>query len=333
MKTLITVTNPDLKKMLFDEASLRRLASFSEIDWLTEGKKYAPEELAGVLGQYDACLTSWGSPKLSYALLQEAPRLKFIGHAAGTVVAVVEEEAMGLPITVTNANKLLARSTAEAAVAYMLAGAWQMRRYSEQLRQGVWSASSRSAVPGLTYAKVGLIGLGEISRHVIRMLKPFEPEILLHSNHCSEAEAARLGVRLAPLDELLAESDIVSLHSTWTPATEKMLGAPQLRLLKDGALLVNTARGAIIDEAALLAELTTGRFEAVLDVFEKEPLPADHPLLALPNAWCLPHIGGYHSKLKAGMGGFVIDDLRRFVSGERPEGLITRDVYKRLTPR
>ncbi|WP_181592558.1 hydroxyacid dehydrogenase [Paenibacillus sp. YN15] len=333
MKTLITVTNHDLRQLLFRPETVKRLEAFSEVGWLEEGRAYTEQELASLVREYDACITSWGSPKLGYEVLRHADRLKFIGHAAGSVVSVVNEDVFDTPITVTNANPLLAQSTAEAAVAYMLAGAWKLRSYGESLRAGMWSNNNVETVPGLSYCTVGLIGYGEISRHVIRLLKPFRPKLLLYSRYCSETEAASLGVELCSLDSLLSRSDIISLHNTWTPATEKMIGSEQLRKIRDGALLVNTARGAIIDEQMLISELSTGRFQAVLDVYEREPLPADNPLLHLPNVWCLPHIGGFHSRLKPEMGNFVIEDLKRLLSGAQPKGIITRDVYKRLTPR
>jgi phosphoglycerate dehydrogenase-like enzyme len=332
MKTLITVTNPDLKRMLFNDETISKLKSFSEVGWLEEGGSYSSADLASIISPYDACITSWGSPKLTAEVLQEAPKLKFIGHAAGSVVSIVNEDVYDRDITVTNANKLLGHSTAEAAVACMLGGAWNMKAYSQSLMQGKWTINARETVLGLTYRTVGLIGLGEISRQVIRMIKAFSPRILLYSRYCSEEEAAELGVEVCSLSTLLRKSDIVSLHSTWTPATEGMIGSAELSQMRDGALLINTARGAIIDEEALIQELKSGRIQAVLDVYKQEPLNVDSPLLQMPNVWCLPHIGGFHGLLKSGMGGFVIDDLQRVIQGEQPRGLITREIYKRLTP-
>lgn len=333
MRTLITVTNPELKQLLFRPEVVAKLEAFSGVGWLQEGRSCSAEELSSVIKEYDACITSWGSPRLSLDILRQADRLKFIGHAAGSVVSVVSEDVFETSVTITNANSLLARSTAEAAVTFMLAGTWRLPGYGESLKRGKWTNNNQETIPGLSYNTVGLIGYGEISRHVIKLLQPFQPNILLYSHYCSQEEAASLGVQLCSLDSLLSRSDIISLHNTWTSATEKMIGFDQLRKIRDGALLVNTARGPIIDEQMLIRELSTGRFHAVLDVYEQEPLPSDNPLLKLPNVWCLPHIGGFHNKMKSEMGRFVIEDLKRFISGTQPEGLVTREVYKRSTPK
>lgn len=333
MKTLIAVKNADLKKMFFDSDTIARLAAFSEVGWIAEDQDFGSAELARIIGSYDACITSWGSPRFTSEVLERAGRLKFIGHAAGSVVAVVNEDIFDTDITVTNANKPLAKSTAEATVAFMLAGAWNLSGYIGRMQAGGWSDNNKETVAGLQHQSIGLIGYGEISRHVIQLLQGFQADIRLYSRHCPPQEAERLGVKLCSLEELLAESRIVSLHSTWTPATEGLIGREQLRLMQDGALFVNTARGAIVDEDALVEELRSGRLHAALDVYQEEPMKPDHALLKLPNVLCLPHIGGFHHGLKSSFGRFVIDDLYRWTKGEACEGLITREVYKRLTPR
>ncbi|MDF2926556.1 MAG: hydroxyacid dehydrogenase [Paenibacillaceae bacterium] len=333
MKTLITIANSDLRRMFFRPEVIAELEAFSQIDWVEEDQPFKSHQLAEIIGGYDACITSWGSPKLDADVLKWAERLKFIGHAAGTVIPIVNDDVFDTSITVTNANKVLAQSTAESAVALMMAGAWRVCQYAEGVRGGVWSVNAKETVLGLTGRTIGLLGFGEISRQVIKLLAGFHPRILVYSRYCKESEAAELGVELVQLDELLAQSDIVSLHNTWTPETEGMIGARELGLIRDGALLVNTARGAIINEEALINELRSGRISAALDVYNQEPLPVSHPLLALPNAICLPHIGGYHGGFKENMGRFVIRDLKRFLEGDVPEGRISREMYKRLTPR
>lgn len=278
----------------------------------------------------EAC---WGSPKFTAEVLQQAERLKFIGHAAGTVIPIVNEDVFETSITVTNANKLLAQSTAELTVALMAAGAWRLHPYAKGMQEGIWSKNDRETVLGIGGRTIGLIGFGEISRHVIRMLAGFQVRILLNSRYCPPQDAKELGAELCELDELLSQSDIVSLHNTWTPETEGMIGARELGLMKDGALFVNTARSAIVQEHTLLKELQSGRISAALDVFMREPLDRNDPLLQLPNVLCVPHIGGYHGRLKENMGRFIIGDLKRLMEGGAPEGKITRDMYRRLTPR
>ncbi|MBM7564301.1 hydroxyacid dehydrogenase [Paenibacillus sacheonensis] len=333
MKTLIAIANPELRELFWTKATIEKLAGISEMDFAPFNRPFTSADLADRIGEYDACITSWGSPAFTPEVLARAEKLKFIGHGAGSVVSIVNEDVFGTSIAVTSANPVLALSTAECAVALILAGAWDMKSYSARIPRGAWSDNSRETVLGVTGRTIGLVGYGEISKQVIRMLKPFGAKVLLYSAHCAREEADALGAELCGLNELFERSDIVSLHNTWTPRTEGMIGTEQLKRLRDGALLVNTARGPIVQEEALLAELRAHRIRAALDVYDREPLPADHELPALPNVICLPHIGGFHDVLKRSLCDFVVDELGRFASGEHLLGRITRDRYRRLTPR
>ncbi|MNI28621.1 D-3-phosphoglycerate dehydrogenase [compost metagenome] len=227
------------------------------------------------------------------------------------------------------ANPLLALSTAEGAVAMIMAGAWELKRFSGKLLQGEWSNNNRDTVPGLAGQTIGIIGYGEISKNVIRMLSGFPATVKLASRYCTSEQAESLGGQVCSLEELLSSCRIISIHSTLTPSSRGMIGRAELELIQDGAVLVNTARAEIIDEAALLSELRTGRFSAVLDVYHQEPLPAGHPLLQLENVLCLPHIAGFSVTRKQRMGQFVAEDLQRFIRGEQPLGRITAAEYSR----
>ncbi|WP_256761029.1 hydroxyacid dehydrogenase [Cohnella sp. WQ 127256] len=332
MKTLITIANAELRDLFWQEATRNKLASFSEIDFIPLNEAFTSDELCERIDAYDACITTWGSPKFTSEVLARAERLKFIGHGAGSVASIVNEDVFDTSITVTSANKVLALSTAECAFSLIFAGAWDFAGYSSRIKQGQWSNNSRDTVLGVTRRVIGLVGFGEISKHVIRMLQPFNVKILLQSSYCSPEEADTLGVEVCELNELFERSDIVSLHNTWTPRTQGMIGAEQLRRLRDGALFVNTARGPIVKEQALVNELRKGRIFAALDVYDQEPLPADHKLLAMPNVLCLPHIGGFHGLLKRELCDFIVDELHRYVKGEDVLGRVTLDQYRRLTP-
>jgi phosphoglycerate dehydrogenase-like enzyme len=332
MKTLVTVYDSDLKNMIFKHGAIEKLKEFSEVDFVEEGKCYSIDKLARDIKAYDACITGWCSPKFTPEVLAQADNLKFIGHTAGTVVPIVDESIFQKDIVVVNANSTLAKSTAEAAMALIMAGAWNLHGYNTSLKQGNWSRNISETVMGLQNQVIGLIGYGDISKEVIKLLKPFNANILLYSHYCPEEEAAQAGVELCSLEELLKRSRIISLHNTLTPSTIGMIGSRELALVQEGALIVNTARGPIIDEQALLKALKTGRIFAALDVYEKEPLDKEHELLKLPNVLCLPHIGGFSSYWKTRLGITVIEDLERFVKGEELLGRITFEKFKRLTP-
>src|SRR5207237_4473374 len=126
----------------------------------------------------------------------------------------------------------------------------------------------------------------------MRLLRPFYLRIHLYDPYLGEAGARALGVALSPLEDLFAASDIVSLHAPTLAATRHMIGERQLRLLREGALLINTSRGSVLDHDALAREAASGRFQVVLDVTDPEPLPPDHPLRRLSNVWITPHVSG-----------------------------------------
>lgn len=327
MKTLIALNNPDLKNLIFGGGAIEKLERFSQVDWLEDY-----DDLGSVIGEYEACITSWGSPRLTPEILEKAGKLRFIGHGAGTVVPYVDEQAFIKGITVVNANYVLSHATAEGAVAMMAAGSYQLLDYNRLLLSGGWADNDVETVLGLYRQNIGIIGYGDISKEVIRLLEPYEAHIRLFSGHCSQAEADELGVELCSLEELLTKSNVVSLHNTLTPKTKGMIGRNELNLLKEGSLLVNTARSPIIQEDALLETLETGRINAILDVYDKEPLPMEHSLHRLSNVWLLPHVAAYASYWKTRLIRCVVDDLERYLCGEALNGEITLSKYRRLSP-
>lgn len=330
MKTLVTVWSKELRELLFTPECRSMLESVSELDWVEEGVPYAPERLKQDIGGYDAVITSWGSPKLTAEALERAERLKFVGHAAGSLVPYIDPELFRKEITVVNANSALARSTAECAVALMMSASWRLPHYHDRLREDRWRNNDET-VMGLYGQSIGIVGIGEVAREVIRLLRVFNPTIRLHSPYCTPEEARELGVELASLHDVLAGSRIVSLHDTLTESTRGMIGRKELALLPDGALLVNTARAGLIDEQALLEELSGGRISAALDVYHREPPEPGNPLTRLPNVLCVPHIGAFSRYWKPRMGVMVAEDLRRFAEGLPPLRRITEERFVRMT--
>jgi phosphoglycerate dehydrogenase-like enzyme len=333
MKTLLAIKDPYLKQLFFHDSVIEKLQAFSDVTWYeSTGETWNSEGLASIIGEYDACLTSWGTPFFTPDVLANASKLSFIGHVAGSPTSVVDERAFHNQITVATANTVLAKSTAEAAFALIMAGAWDLYGYSTRLKRGQWGNNSRDTVMGVSNQVVGLIGLGEISKNVIRMLSGFPIRIKLASRYCTEEQASALGVELCSLDELLQTSQIISLHSTLTPSSIGMIGKREFALIQDGALFVNTARAKIVDEIAMMDELQSGRIFAALDVFHEEPILADHPLHSLDNVLCVPHIGGFARTFKRSMGEFVVDNLQRFAKGEKElPGVISLEEYGRMT--
>lgn len=326
MKTLVAVTKEYVKDLIFNEAACTRLAAAADLTWQQEGQR-----LEDIIGDYEAVITGWDSERFTPEVLERATRLRFIGHTAGTVVPYMDQDVFNRGIRVVNANYALAHSTAELALTLILSGLWRIKEFSAMMDRGEWSKPAEDSPNGLHGRTVGIIGLGAISQILIGLLKPFHCRILLRSRYCTPEQAEQLNCELVGLDDLLRQSDIVTLHDTLNAQTSGMIGQRELALIKDGALFVNTARGPIVDQAALAAEVRSGRLNAAVDVYEKEPADKDHPLVGLPNVVHTPHIGGYAKVWIDRALDCVTEDLVRLQRGEPLAHEVTLENFIRLS--
>ncbi len=178
---------------------------------------------------------------------------------------------------------------------------------------------------------VGVIGASAIGRRVMALLRPLNTPILLYDPYCPPETAAAHGATLVDLNALLQRSDIVTLHAPVTPETIGMLGAAEFAAMRDGALFINTARGRLIDHAALLNELQSGRIGAVLDVTDPtEPLPPDSPFFDLENCVVFPHIAGLTAETYARQGEWTVDEILRFLAGRPLRFAVTRERWNTM---
>lgn len=225
------------------------------------------------------------------SLVRRLPKLKLFsltGKRAGSVdmQALV---ARGVTITTTSGGDTGA-ATAELALLLMLAAARNLPRADASIRAGGFQAG---VPPGfeLEGRTLGLIGLGRLGQRMGRYAKAIGMEVIAWSQNLSPSAALERGATYVPFDDLLARADVVSIHLVLSPRSRGLIGAPQLARMKPGAILVNTSRGPIVDEAALIEALRANRIVAALDVYDREPLPADHPFRTLPNTVLTPHLG------------------------------------------
>ena len=223
-------------------------------------------------------------------------------------------------IRVTSASVTLARDVAETTLGLMIVGRKRIWPLGNHVRDGGWRDSPtwhRWDARELHRSTVGLIGAGSVGRHVIDLLAPFDTTILIADPYLSHDEARRLGAEKVELDELMARGDVVSIHAPDNEQTRHMVGAEQLSRMSDGAVLINTARGSIIDEPALVDELARGRIFAFLDVTDPEPPAPDSPLRRLDNVVVTPHIAGCIENCHR-MGELAVEEVRRYL--RRPAG-------------
>jgi phosphoglycerate dehydrogenase-like enzyme len=233
-------------------------------------------------------------------------------------------------VALFNAPLALKHSTASSALLFMLALAKRLPEQERITRAGRWDLQAITMGGEIQGRTLGIIGLGHSGRELARLVAPFAMRVLAYSPHADPGQAAELGVRLAPLEELLREADFVSLHCRLTDATRRLLGAAQLALMKPSAYLVNVARGALIDQAALVGALRGRRIAgAALDVYEVEPLPPDDPLLKLDNVILTPHWSASTADVWAATGRAMAEGMLRAACGEAPENVVNAEVLDR----
>ena len=323
MKTFINV-GYDLRAKFFRPETIARLESLGEVT-MCPGHPLKDDELKAQLTGVDLLLTGWGQRLVK---LEHLGDVKVVAHTGGTVGGIIDEGVFEADIPVLSGNQYYAESVAEGVIAYMLFALRNMGYYSSELKAGRWQPTDTK---GLLDRSVGIVSLGAISKLVIKHLRSFRCTVKVYSTRRDPALAEELGFTYATLDEIFETCDIVSIHTARTPQTYHMIGAQHFAKMKEGSLFLNTARGEVVDEAALLEALKTGRFHAVLDVYDQEPLPADHPLISSPNVTLFPHqCGPTYDRLDY-IVNRLIDDTLSYLAGGEMKNRIPLEVARRMT--
>jgi phosphoglycerate dehydrogenase-like enzyme len=315
--TVVLSMYPGLEPFALRPEHLAALAEVAEL-LAPEAIQALPEERAAeVLARADILLGHWGCVVVDEALLDRAPRLRMLAYAGGTLRDTTTPATFDR-LLVTSGAAANAVPVAEYTVASILWANKAAFVERERLRGATLPALPRRHPVGNWGKRIGLVGASHVGRAVVELLRPYRFTVVIADPYLTDADAAALGVGRVGLDELLATSDVVSLHAPALPETERMIGAAELARMMDGATLINTARGVLVDHDALVDELRSGRLTAVLDVSDPEPLPADHPLLHLPTCVVTPHLAGSQGSELARQAELVIEEIRRFAAGEPP---------------
>lgn len=278
-----------------DVEFLHTFADTNPVDELPEA--ITPEFMMEQLPGAQACITCWRTPTLTDEMLEQLPELKFVMHAAGAVRNLVGPSFWHSGRHISSNAPVIAEDVAQTTLALMLASLKQLWGFSALTASGDWKGgeSGTFTTKRLDELNVGIVGASNVGKEVIKILRPFRCNLRIWDPYLSPLEADMLGVELMPLDELIRTSDVLTLHAPANPDCEHILNASNIPLIKDGALLINTARGLLVDEEALCRELETGRFMACIDVTRPEPPAPDHPFRSLPNVILTPHIAGGHT--------------------------------------
>jgi len=315
MNILLALEAGSWRDQLFPEPLMRRLEALGNVKMNGYGRSMTERELAAKLEDVEVCIVfAWGGcAPFTREVLDNAPNLKLIVTPGGSVASFITEEVYERGIHVCSANRVMARYVAEGALAYMLASLREIVHRHAEIGGGLWNTAPIRSLIG---AKVGLIGLGTVGRFLLDLLRPFEVSVTLYDPYIAPGslESYSNVTIVDSLEEALSDQDIVSLHASKTAETYHMIDREKLALLQDGAVLINTARGSLIDEEALAAELESGRVHAVLDVFETEPLPAGSKLRQSEGVILMPHVAGM-IKLDA-LALAMLDEIDRYRQGK-----------------
>ncbi|MGX5696616.1 hydroxyacid dehydrogenase [Agromyces soli] len=305
----------DVYRRIFTPESLEAFARVAEPAGLVT--EFDSAEARAVLAETEILVSGWGCPVLDEAALEAAPRLRAVVHAAGSVKHHLTPAVWQRGIEVSSAAAANAVPVAEYTVAMIVLAGKRVLPIARHYRLEREAFDVEAAFPGLgNYGtRVGIVGASKIGREVVERLRGFDLEVVVYDPYLDDAEATALGVASVGLDELLATSDIVSVHAPSLPETQGMIGERAIALLKPGATLINTARGELIDQEALTARVLRGDLYAVLDVTTPWVLAPGHPLYDHENVLLTPHIAGSLGVELGRLAEVALDETARLAQG------------------
>lgn len=317
--------------LVYPPSVLERLSPFLKSEpVLLRPEALDSPEAAAQLSRTEVLFTTWSCPPFDDELLARLPNLRAVFYGAGSVKHLTTPAFWDRGIVLCSAWRANAIPVAEFTLGAILLSLKNVWSYHRTLRSAeVWH--SNLPMPGAFDSTVGLVSLGAIGRLVVELLRPFSIRVLAYDPYLSPEAAAEMGVRRVSLEELFEQSDVVSLHIPWLPETEKMINRPLLERLRPHSTLINTARGAVIDEDDLVA-VFTGRpdLTAILDVTHPEPPAPDSPLWGLPNIQFTPHVAGSMPREYGRLGSFMADEFLRWSQGHPLQHQVTPEVLARM---
>jgi phosphoglycerate dehydrogenase-like enzyme len=305
------------------EDLLSRLADALRLVGMEATESFDDPETRGSLAAVEVLVTGWSCPPLTAQVLDAAPRLRAVVHAAGSVKAHVGPEVFARGIAVSSAADANAEPVVDFTLAAITLAGKRAFGLARTYAAGQFAPFGQR--PGNDGRVVGVVGASRIGRRVITRLLAAGYQVLVADPYLDPAQAAELGAELTTLDELCRRCDVLTLHAPQLPETRHLINERRLALLPDGAILINTARGSLVDTDALTRACATGRIDACLDVTEPEPLPVGHPLFGLANVWITPHLAGVQGSEVRRLGEFAVAEVERLVAGERLLGAVHAD--------
>ncbi len=310
-----------------EQAAIRALTDVQENRALSRDEAMINPAL---LADCEIVFSGWGGPRMDAEFLALAPKLRAVFYGAGSVKKIISDVFWERDIVLTSSWAANAVPVAEFTLGQILLSLKKCWRHMRDIRESQ-KHSGKLPVPGAYGSTVAIISLGMIGRMVCEHLQRFDVNVIGYDPYATQEHADKLGVTLCSLEDCFREADVVSLHAPWLPETEKMITGAHFGMMKRDATFINTARGAIVDEPAMI-EVLQQRLDisVLLDVTYPEPPVEGSLLYTLPNVYLTPHIAGSLGNECRRMGQYAIDECRRYLQGEPLQWQVTKELAARM---
>ncbi len=318
-----------LRKTLFSEKVIKELEQIGKITYNCKDS-INKEELIVLVKDADIAITSWGVPTFDEDVLNACPNLKLIAHAAGSVKSIVSDEMYARNIKIVSGARALSEGVSDTALGLTICACKNVFALSKGVSGGKWIDDYMS-VTEMNDITVGVIGCGFAGKRYIQLLNAFNIDVLVYDPNLSTQQAEELNATKVELNEIFTNSDVISLHAPELESTYHIINEQSIKLMKDSAILINTARGSLIDENALIKALKEGKFKYVcLDVTDPEPPAIESELRNIENCIITPHIAGCANNGKLKLGTHSLAEIKRFLENKELISEITKEMLSTI---
>lgn len=330
MKIFVTIPKGDVFDSFFNEEIMKQLSKIGTVEYNDTQNHLSEEELIEKLKDASVCITGWGDGFINEKIISSCKQLSIIAHTGGSVGGIVSEDVYDKGIKVLSGNEIYAESVAEGVICYILYSLRRIPYYTEKMKTDGWH-EKLWINEGLIGKEVGLIGFGAVSRYLVDFLKPFKCKIYVFSNHMTKEEAELYGVEKSDMDYIFSSCDVISVQLAQNSETYHCISYELLGKIKKGALFVNTSRGSVVDEKALVETIENNGYRAVLDVYETEPLPMDSILRNNDSIMLIPHMAGPTMDRRQYVTKRLIEEIKNVLEGKESELSISREKMRHMT--
>ena len=327
MKTAF-IMSESIRESVINQRAIDYFSALGEVAFNTgsTGKDSVMKTIEGA----DIAITSWGNTAIDKEILSVCPDLKLVAHAAGSVKPIVSDDLWEKGVRVLSSACPLGEGVAETALGFTISASKNFYNLNSSLRNGGWNEGKEN-IKELFDLKIGVIGFGWAGKHYVKLLQSFYVDVYCYDPFIDEKEMAEKGAEKADFQWILANCDIVSVHAPSIPSTHHMFNAQTLSLMKKDAVLINTARGSLVDENALYEFMASGNLKyACIDVFDPEPPAKDNRLFTLPNIIATPHLAGLANNGLKRIGIFITEEVDNFQNGRPMRGEVTKEMLEKM---